>query len=387
MEDKKQIYFDNACTSFPKAPKVAQVVYDYLTKDVSNVNRSSYKKSTKVEEIIYETRLLIKQLFNAENEQNVIWTKNITESLNFIIKGLFKKGDNIIVSSIEHNAVMRPLVQMSDIISFDRIKADKNGYIEIDNIKKLIKPNTKAIIINSASNVNGIKMPLKQISELVKDSGLLFILDSAQLAGFENIDMKELNIDCLCFTGHKSLLGPQGIGGFVLSNRIVDKIEPLISGGTGSMSDKETIPDFMPDKFEAGTLNVPGIYGLNASLKYINQIGIDNIKKAELKLLKYFLDGISILEDKKLIKIINNKNIDNMVPVVSITTYDKDLSDIAYRLDEEYNIMTRVGLHCAPIAHKTFGTFPTGTIRFSFGHNNTIKEIDYAIDSLNKLLH
>lgn len=384
---KKQIYLDNACTSFPKADTVPEVIYEYLKNSVSNINRSSYKKANIVEEIVFDTRDLINVLFNGYGSENVVFTKNITESLNFLIKGLFKDGDHILVSSIEHNAVMRPLVQMAKIgVSFDRITADNLGDMQIDSINGMIKKNTKAIIMTGASNVNGTKNPIEEVGKICRDNNLFFILDSAQIAGYENIDMKKYNIDCIAFTGHKSLLGPQGIGGFLLTEQLAEVIEPLISGGTGSMSDKETIPEFMPDKFEAGTMNVPGIIGLNTSIKYLNNKKINNIKNYELELTKYFLDGLIDLENKNKLNIIGHKDLNNRVPVISITTNKMDLAELSFKLDEEYGIMTRVGLHCAPNAHKTFNTFPNGTLRFSIGHKNDKEDINTALSALDKLL-
>lgn len=385
---KRQIYLDNACTSFPKASGVAESIFDYLKNSVSNVNRSSYRLSNAVEEVVYNTRVLINDLFNGYGAENVVFTKNITESLNFIIKGLFTTGDHVLVSSIEHNAVMRPLVQMQkNGVSFDRIPADLLGEMQVDSIKNMIKNNTKAIVLTGASNVNGTKNPIDEVGKICKENNLYLILDSAQIAGFENIDMKKTHIDCLAFTGHKSLLGPQGIGGFLLNEKLASIIEPIISGGTGSMSDKETIPEFMPDKFEAGTMNVPGIIGLNTSIMYLNDKKIDNISKYELDLTKYFLDGLIDLEKKNKLKIIGHKDLKNRVPVISIITDKMDLSELSFKLDEEYGIMTRVGLHCAPNAHKTFNTFPYGSLRFSIGHNNDREDINIALEALDKILN
>ena len=209
-------------------------------------------------------------------------------------------------------------------------------------------------------------------------------MDCAQTAGLFPIDVNAMNIDALAFTGHKSLLGPQGIGGFIIKEHMIELIEPLISGGTGSISHTLDIPDFMPDRFESGTLNIPGIYGLNASLKYINKTGISNIQKKELDLTGAFLKGLSGIKD---IKIYGRKDIFNRAPVVSIDIEDRDLSDIAYILDNKYGIQTRVGLHCAPIAHQTLGTYPRGTIRFSFGHNNDLEEIEYCLHALKEIIY
>lgn len=394
-----KIYFDNAATSFPKPSEVSQAMVNYINNIGTNINRGCYDSAYQTEEIVFETRELLCDLFGGEDPKNVVFTKNITESLNVIIKGLLKPGDHVLVSSMEHNAVMRPIVQLSDNdISFDRIPCDLDGTLDVVSINGLIKPNTKAIIMLHASNVCGTLLPVKEVGEICQKNNLIFILDSAQTAGVFNIDMDEMNIDALCFTGHKSLLGPQGIGGFIIKNKLISEITPLISGGTGSISHTEDIPDFMPDKFEAGTLNLPGIFGLNASIKWLKEKGLSNIQRHELELTKHMLDELSIIESTGKIKIIGKHSIippvqvdlqdqiDFRAPLISITTPEHELSRIAYELDAEYGIMTRVGLHCSPSAHKTLNTYPTGTIRFSFGPHNTHEEVEITIKALNTLL-
>ena len=385
--DKKIVYLDNSCTSFPKAEGVEEVIYDYLKNNVSNINRSSYNRANNIEELVYDTRSVLNNFFNGYDIKNVIFTKNITESLNLIINGLFKNGDHIIISSIEHNAILRPLVNLKkNNISFDKIPLNSFYDLDIDKIEKLIKKNTKAIILTHASNVSGIINPIKKIGEIAKKNNLYFILDSAQTAGVIDIDMKLLNISCLAFTGHKYLLGPQGIGGFLISDDLIDKIDPLIYGGTGSISDSEYMPNFLPDKYEAGTLNIPGILGLKKSIEYINEISTKKIKNHEEELTKIFLQELKELEDKNLLNIIGHKDLNNRLGVISITTDKIDLSHFAYQLDSEYNIMVRVGLHCAPLAHIAYNTYPTGTIRFSIGYKNTINDIEYTIDAIKKIL-
>lgn len=383
-----KIYFDNACTSFPKPSSVSEAMVDYITGIGANINRGCYDNAYSVEETVYETRDMINNLFNADDPKNVIFTKNVTESLNFIIKGLLKPGDHVLVSSMEHNAVMRPLVQLSEIdVSFDRIPCSFDGSMDVSLVEPLIKKNTKAIIMLHASNVCGTLLPIKEVGEICKNHGLSFIVDSAQTAGVFDIDMKEMNIDALCFTGHKSLLGPQGTGGFILKEHMINKLTPLISGGTGSISHTELIPDFMPDRFEAGTLNLPGIFGLNASLKWLTGTGLDTIRHHELELTEHMLNELAILEASEKIQIIGRKDIVNRAPVISIVTPQMDISEVSYKLDSDFGIMTRVGLHCAPSAHKTLNTYPTGTIRFSFGTNNTHDEVDIAVSALKRIFN
>lgn len=378
------IYFDNAATSYPKAPGVGESILEYINGMGTNINRSGYKSLYSTENIVYETRELLCNFFNfnIKKAENVVFTKNITESLNILIKGLLKPGDHVIVSSMEHNSVMRPLqVLLNKNISFSRNPCSLEGELILENFEALIKPNTKAVIITSASNVCGTILPLKAIGDLCEKYNLFYIIDSAQLAGFSSLDMKMLKANALAFTGHKSLLGPQGIGGFIIDDKLSELTDPLIEGGTGSLSELETQPQYMPDKFEAGTPNIPGIIGLNASLKYINSIGLDYIREKELHLTSLFINKIKNLPKVKLIGL---DGILNRTPTISIDFDPLDNGEIAFMLHKDFNISTRCGLHCAPSAHKTLGTFPNGTVRFSFGHFNTEKEIIFAIDAINK---
>ena len=281
---------------------------------------------------------------------------------------------------------MRPLVQLEKRgIEFDRIPGTSEGCLVLDKVEEMIKNNTVAIVMSHASNLCGTVNPLKEVGQICRKHGLKFIVDSAQTAGVLPIDMKEMHIDALCFTGHKSLLGPQGTGGFILDEDMISRIDPLLSGGTGSISHTEEIPDFMPDRFEPGTMNLPGIVGLHASLKWINEKGIDSIAAHELSLTKRFIDGITPLEEAGKLRIVGLKGTEDRTGAVSVQTLCVDCADAAFRLDFEYGIMTRVGLHCAPNAHKTLGTFPVGTIRFSFGCFNTESEIDAAVKALTEI--
>ena len=258
------IYLDNASTTFPKAPNVASAMADYITNCGININRGSYALAYDVEDTIYTTRQRLHTLFNGHDPSHVIFTQNVTMSLNMVIKGLLKAGDHVLVSSMEHNAVMRPLTQLLDKgITFDTIPCDSTGSIQMKSIEPLIRPNTVALIINHASNVCGTIQPLESIGPICKAHNLQFIVDAAQTAGVIPIDVKACHIDALCFTGHKGLLGPQGIGGIILTKEMAQTLIPLIAGGTGSFSHLETMPTHMPDAFEAGTLNLPGIIGLN----------------------------------------------------------------------------------------------------------------------------
>ena len=378
------IYLDNASTTFPKAPTVATAMSDYITNRGININRGSYALAYDVEDIIYTTRQRLHPLFNGHDPAHVIFTQNVTMSLNMVIKGLLKAGDHVLVSSMEHNAVMRPLTQLLDKgITFDTIPCDSTGSIQMDSIEPLIRPNTVALIINHASNVCGTIQPLESIGPICKAHNLQFIVDAAQTAGVIPIDVKACHIDALCFTGHKGLLGPQGIGGIILTKEMAQTLTPLIAGGTGSFSHLETLPTHMPDAFEAGTLNLPGIIGLNEGLDYIESQGMENIHNHELVLTQSFLEGLQSIDG---INIVGKQNIQDRTAVVSITIDGMDPANIAYELESTYHIMTRVGLHCAPRAHQTLGTYPEGTVRFSFGYANTHKDVESALSALHRIV-
>ena len=378
------IYLDNASTSFPKAPTVATAMSDYITNRGININRGSYFLAYDVEDIIYTTRQRLKTLFNGHDPSHVIFTQNVTMSLNMVIKGLLKAGDHVLVSSMEHNAVMRPLTQLLDKgITFDIIPCDKTGSIQLESMDSLIRPNTVAMIINHASNVCGTIQPLESIGSICKAHNLQFIVDAAQTAGVIPIDVKACHIDALCFTGHKGLLGPQGIGGIILTKEMAQTLTPLIAGGTGSFSHLETMPTHMPDAFESGTLNLPGIIGLNEGLAYIESVGRETIHNHELALTKTFLEG---LQDIEHINVIGKQNLQDRTAVVSITIDGMDAASIAYELESTYHIMTRVGLHCAPRAHQTLGTYPEGTVRFSFGYTNTHEDVESALSALHRII-
>lgn len=382
-----KIYIDNASTTFPKPESVPQAVYRYMTSLGCNINRGCYDGAYDVEEIVYETREKLARRFVGGDCKNVVFTKNITESLNVILKGFLKPGDHILVSAMEHNAMMRPIRQLEKAgVSFDRIPCTRTGELQLDQIEKLLRPNTKAIAMTHASNVCGTVLPLEKVGALCAERGLKFIVDCAQTAGVLDVNMETMHIDALAFTGHKGLLGPQGIGGFILKEEMIPLIEPLLSGGTGSISHTEEIPDFMPDRFEPGTMNLPGIVGLHAGLSWLEQTGIETIRDHELSLTAQFLEGLKTLEEEGLLKIVGKRDCRDRTGVISIQTCTRELSEVAFELDANYGIMTRVGLHCAPSAHETLGTFPTGTIRFSFGWWNRTEDMEKALDALKKIL-
>ena len=382
----ERIYLDNASTTFPKPKSVADAVYTYMTSVGSNINRGCYDSAYDVEELVFETRQMLAELFNGGDCKNVVFTKNVTESLNVILKGFLKPGDHVLVSSMEHNAMMRPIRQLEKLgVEFDRIPCDDQGNLKLDAVEAMIRPNTRAIAMMHASNVCGTVLDIGAMGEICCKHGLKFIVDCAQTAGVLPVDMEEMHIDALAFTGHKGLLGPQGIGGFILKEEMIGLIDPLLSGGTGSISHTEEIPDFMPDRFEPGTMNLPGILGLHAGLQWLQETGTEHIKNHELTLTERMLAGLTELEQDGLIRILGRRDLENRTGVVSIQTLTRELSQAAFELDAEHGIQTRVGLHCAPSAHETLGTFPTGTIRFSFGWWNTTEQVDQALYALKEI--
>lgn len=377
------IYFDQAATSFPKPPEVIQAMIYYMREIGSNVNRGSYGTAISAENVLFNTRQKLTDLFHGDDCKNTIFTAGITTSLNILLKGLLKPGNHILTTSLEHNAVMRPLHQMAQNgISFDRIPCDEEGNLLTKSMPSLLNRNTVAVVATHASNVCGTVMPLEEIGNFCRKNNLFFITDSAQTAGSVPIDMQKMNIDALAFTGHKGLLGPQGTGGFLLRERMVSLITPLLSGGTGSLSHSENIPSFMPDRFEPGTPNLPGIYGLNAALDFLEAVGPDAVRKHEEELTGRFLEGLSGLPR---IRIFGRKDLTSRTPVVSIQIEGIDSASVSDCLERSFGIQTRVGLHCAPSAHKALGTFPSGTIRFSFGYFNTDDEIDICLDALKEV--
>jgi cysteine desulfurase family protein len=376
----RRIYFDNASTAFPKAPGVAEAVFQFMIGDAYNINRGNYTESYDVAFRVLETREKLAELFNAPKSKNVIFTPGVTQSLNMVLKGTFHPGDHLLCSSMEHNALMRPLAQLlKQGITFDAVACQPDGSLNPEDLEAMIRPNTKAVVITAASNVCGTFLPLQELSEICLKHQLLFILDAAQMAGPFPIDFQALGLDVLAFPGHKGLRGPQGIGGMILSDRIAEIMEPLISGGTGSSSHSEEMPTFLPDRFEAGTMNLPGIIGLDAALNHLLKQPKGAIAKHELELTEQFLNGLQNLSQ---IRIVGRNDTFNRAPVVSLDTLKRDPAEIAFQLENEFGIMTRVGLHCAPRAHLSLGTFPQGCVRFSFGPENTSEEVEICLQAL-----
>ncbi|HPR16476.1 MAG TPA: aminotransferase class V-fold PLP-dependent enzyme [Smithella sp.] len=374
------IYFDNAATSWPKPPEVNKAMQKYLKKIGANPGRSGHHLSVEAARVIYDTREKLAQLFNITDPLQIVMTKNATEGLNIAISGLLKSGDHVITSSMEHNSVMRPLRVMERRgVELTVIPCDREGLIDPAHVNGAVKKNTRAIFMTHASNVTGTVMPVADIGRIARECGLVFCVDAAQTAGCHPIDVKEMNIDLLAFTGHKSLFGPSGTGGLYIREGLEKRIEPLCVGGTGSRSEVEEHPDFMPDRYEAGTPNTVGVAGLQAGIDFVLSEGIDQIKRKEEELVKIFTEGIKGLAG---VTLYGQAGTQKRTPVVSFNIAGMDPAAVALELDDRFNIMARSGIHCAPSAHKTIGTYPQGTVRFSFSYFNTQEQIAKAIDAI-----
>lgn len=380
-----QVYVDNAATSFPKPDSVYNDILNYMRNIGGNPGRGASTSSLKGNKVIFQCRNALCELFNFNDTKNVIFTSNITMSLNILIKGIVKPGWHVITSSMDHNSTLRTLNELKSkgIIELDIIQCNKLGEINIEDFKSKIKDNTKLVTLSHGSNIIGTIQPLAAIGEICKDNNIFFIIDSAQTAGVLDLDFQKLNCNALAFTGHKSLLGPQGIGGFIIDDLMNDVCSSLIVGGTGSVSSDIIQPNFLPDKFESGTVNAPGIAGLLAGINFIKSEGLSTIKEHEDYLTQKFIDGILNIPT---MKVYGHLNTENRTSTISINSSSIDNNELGFILDSEYSIITRTGLHCAPLAHKTIGTYPNGTLRFSFGYFNDEKDISYILSCINLII-
>lgn len=375
------IYLDNAATTYPKPEKVYDAVLDCMKNYCANPGRAGHKLAMRAAREIYDARENIAKLFNIDNPMTIVFTNNATDSLNLAIKGVVKKGDHIITTSMEHNSVIRPIKSLEkDGIENTIVECDKDGFLNADDIKNAIKKNTKLIVTTHASNVVGTIVDIKSVGEIAKEKNILYLVDASQTAGVYDINVKDINVDMIAAPGHKCLLGPQGTGILYIKEDL--NVDILKEGGTGSRSEDLFQPDLTPDKYESGTHNTPGIVGLNEGVKFILETGIDNIRAHEEELCQYMLDR---LEEVPNIVIYGPKDSKKRAAVISINIPKIDSGEITFLLDSEYNIATRSGIHCAPLAHKTLGTIEQGAVRFSLGYFNTKKDIDEAVKALKEI--
>ncbi|MBU0495523.1 MAG: aminotransferase class V-fold PLP-dependent enzyme [Chloroflexi bacterium] len=378
------IYFDNAATSWPKPPGVAEAMVYFLNEVGANPGRSGHQLSIAAGRVVYEARERVANLFGAPDPLRVVFTPNVTWAINLVLRGLLRPGDHVVTTGVEHNAVMRPLRALEDAgLRLTIVPADAAGFVQVADIAAALRPDTVLVAVNHASNVCGSIQPLRGIGAIVQRTYALLLADVAQSAGSVPIHLLDDGIDLLAWTGHKGLLGPTGTGGLILGPRVdPDRIEPLARGGTGSRSEEEHQPDFLPDKFEPGTGNAVGLAGLAASLAYIEERGQEAIKAHKAALTQRLIDGLLNVPS---VIVYGAHDAARQTATVSFNIAGLDCSEVGLPLDEEHGILCRVGLHCAPAAHRTLGTFPGGAVRFGLGVFNTLPEVDIALTAVSQL--
>lgn len=378
------IYLDSASTSALKPKEVSTAVYNALVNITGSPGRGSGSHSLAASRVILDARNEICRLFHFGQPDNVIFKSSVTEALNTLMLGLLKEGDHVISSVMEHNSVLRPLEQLkaSGIITYDLLGVDAYGRIRLEDIAGCEKENTRLVILAHASNLTGTVQPIGKVRSHLRNKEIFIISDIAQSAGYIPVNFPDLDVDAVAFAGHKGLLGPQGTGGFVLNDRLDHEIRPVFTGGTGSSSSSLSQPDFLPDKYEAGTMNTPGISGLLEGLRYLRSIGIDSIQKTNHNLMDHFLLNLKKFEE---ITLHGLPSPEGRVPNFSLTFKEVSPSTAAFILESRFGIITRPGLHCAPLAHKAMGTADKGTLRISFSHFNTKDELDILFHAMGQL--
>ncbi len=378
------IYFDQAATSRPKARGVGEAMRAYIDDVCFSVNRSSYEESFGAAAAVLEARERLCRLFGFPDPAHVVFTPGQTYSLNTVVKGYLRPGDHVLVSPLEHNAVMRPLHQLLlRGVTFDRIPMCGDDELDLGAAERLMRPNTRLCVLTHASNVSGTILPIERMGELCRARGVALLVDAAQTAGHWPIDLSHISFDAFAVPGHKGLRGPGGIGALLLKPSFAQALEPLVTGGTGSDSEREEQPRYMPDRLEPGTPNLAGIYGLAAALGELLETGVDTRRAHELALLTRFYAG---LDGMRGVRAIGTQALSRRVGVLSLDFTARDNAEVADRLANEFGILTRCGLHCTPSAHRAYGTFPQGTVRFSFGCGNTEAEVDAALAALETIL-
>lgn len=374
------IYMDNAATTMRKPEAVIEAVVNAMN-SMGNAGRGAHGASLSASRVIYNTREALARFFGAESPKQIVFTNNSTESLNIAIKGLLEPGDHVITTMLEHNSVLRPIYEMQEKgVSVTIIKSNQKGTISYEDIENAVREDTKAIVITNASNLTGNYVDVRRVGEIAKKKGVCLIVDASQTAGVYPIHVKEMNIDILCFTGHKSLLGPQGTGGLYVREGLT--LKPLKSGGSGVQTYLKKHPEDMPTALEAGTLNGHGIAGLGAAIAYLEKEGIDTIREKELQHMWHFYNGI---KDIPGVKVYGNFDTEIRCPVVTLNIGEYDSSEVSDELLMTYDISTRPGAHCAPLMHEALGTVEQGAVRFSFSHYNTYEEVETAIAAIKEL--
>jgi cysteine desulfurase family protein len=383
MKKSLVIYLDNAASSWPKPDTTWQAMEHFMRSVGANPGRSGHRLSIEAGRIINEAREALAELFAIDDPLRIVFTRNATESLNLAIFGILQSGDHCVTSSMEHNSVMRPLRALEKKgLELTAVSCSSKGELDPRGIEKAIKKNTRLIVTTHASNIIGTLMPIAEVGAIARTHGILYCIDAAQTAGAYPIDVETMKIDLLAFTGHKSLFGPQGTGGLYISEELEEKLEPLMRGGTGSRSEFQEQPDFMPDKYESGTPNTVGIAGLGAGVRFCLEQGVAHIREKEEGLTRMLIEGLGAITH---VLVHGCGDAEKQVAICSFSIRDLAPSAITMELDEEFGIMTRPGLHCAPIAHQTIGTSPEGTVRLSAGYFTTEEEISLALEAVEKI--
>lgn len=380
----REIYADHATTTFPRPPAVVENMLHYLRDIGCSPGRGAYHRSLEAARMVYEARVLLARFFAVPEPEQIIFTPNVTTSLNLVFKGLLAEGDHVLISSMEHNAVVRPLSRLAreENVLVEQLECAKDGTLDLLKLRRALRPSTRLVVLTHASNVTGTILPVYEAGEILAGTDTFFCVDAAQTAGTEAVDFAALQCDYLAFTGHKGLLGPPGIGGLCISQRAAAVTRPFVEGGTGSRSEDEYQPDFLPDKFESGTQNMPGIAGLAAGVRMISDTGLAAISKQRTSLMETLLFGLAEISGAT---IYGTKEVAKSVCAVSVNMAGIDCGDLCFMLDQAYGIQTRAGLHCAPLAHKTIGTFPQGTVRFSLGYQNTADDVAAILAAMREI--
>lgn len=382
----KRLYFDNAASAWPKAPGVGEAMAGYLADVGCNVGRGDYSSAYTAAGVLLDTRERLCRLFGAPAPQNVIFTPGATYSLNMVLKGLLRPGDRVCTSGLEHNAVLRPLRQLeTQGVTVEYLPCAPTGELSLETLRRQLTGDVRLLVLTHASNVCGTLLPIAGAGALCRERGVFFLVDAAQTAGAVPIHMGEMGIDALAFPAHKGLLGPQGLGGLILTDALAAELSPLVAGGTGSISDSLEMPDFLPDRFEAGTLNLPGVYGLHAALEWLECQDTGALRERVRRLTRHLIARLREYEEDGL-RVLGTLDARKQVGVVSVGFSGIDNAEAAFRLERDYGIQTRCGLHCAPMAHQTLGTFPHGTVRFSVGPFTRFEEIDYLQGAVGEIL-
>ncbi len=380
------IYLDNAATSWPKPPEVIRAMVDFLERAGGNPGRSGHGLSLEAARIVYEARETLAELFNAPDPLRIVFTANGTAALNLALRGLLRPGDGVVCSGIEHNSVMRPLRALErQGVRLAVVPCAPDGTLALSELRRAVTPGTRLVVLNHASNVMGSILPVEGAAALAHETGALLLVDAAQTAGCLPIDVQGMGIDLLAFTGHKGLLGPPGTGGLVVGERVdVGELEPLVRGGTGSYSEHEEQPENLPDKYESGTPNGPGIAGLAAGARFVMERGVEAIREQEMALSRALVEGLGELPG---VTVHGPRDEEQCTAVVSFAAEGHSVSEVGLRLEEEFGVLCRVGLHCSPAAHRTIGTFPEGTVRLAPGALSAMDDVRATLRGVRQIVN